>query len=468
MSIIFTYLPFVISLSSGYLLLSLFFYKEKPPFLLHIFLGAGLGFGVSAALTFMSFIVFNKLLAPFVIALNLSVLVALACVCLFLTLKNFNLQKLNNKQFLFDLLQLLALLALSIPLWYQAHFYAYGGWDAWSTWNLKAKFMFLGGEHWQNLFDPLLWRSSPHYPLLLPLINVWGWSFLSEPLYKVPVFTSYCFTLMTVGLVFASLRRLIKTPYSFLAALVLMTSPSYLKIGFSQYCDIVLSFYLLASFVCLILAKTENKISYLVLAGLFIGLLGCTKPEGLIAAIIVTFLASFYLIFSKTLVDRKKALGSFWLSLVLASLPIIIFQIFYAPSNQTFINGLISKSHPVTYLRFKTIFAFFFLETLAPIFCTWYYFKNGVFDAAVMKWNGLWLFLLAGLLLSRGRCFNRRTIIIPLFLLVYVSIIIFYYFLNTYFKIDWWLQVTLHRILFSILPLFLFWVFYSLWQEHKT
>jgi len=26
-------------------------------------------------------------------------------------------------------------------------------------------------EKWQNIFDPLLWRSSPHYPLLLPLIN---------------------------------------------------------------------------------------------------------------------------------------------------------------------------------------------------------------------------------------------------------------------------------------------------------
>jgi hypothetical protein len=70
---------------------------------------------------------------------------------------------------------LLTLGFLAVPLAISAHYYPLGGWDAWSCWSLKAKFIFLGQENWKDVLSPGLWRSNTHYPLLWPLINVWFW-----------------------------------------------------------------------------------------------------------------------------------------------------------------------------------------------------------------------------------------------------------------------------------------------------
>ena len=43
------------------------------------------------------------------------------------------------------------------------------GWeDAWGMWNLKARFLFRGGENWRNTFSNVLFWTSRDYPLLRP------------------------------------------------------------------------------------------------------------------------------------------------------------------------------------------------------------------------------------------------------------------------------------------------------------
>lgn len=39
----------------------------------------------------------------------------------------------------------------------------HGGWDAWAVWNLKARFVFRGGEAWTNVFSP---SSTGRIPII--------------------------------------------------------------------------------------------------------------------------------------------------------------------------------------------------------------------------------------------------------------------------------------------------------------
>ncbi|OGX05947.1 MAG: hypothetical protein A2Z88_02625 [Omnitrophica WOR_2 bacterium GWA2_47_8] len=177
-----------------------------------------------------------------------------------------------------------------------------------------------------------------------------------------------------------------------------------------------------------------------------IGFLSFSKSEGTVAALLVTLLTGPYLLWSKKQ-DKsllKKKFISYLLGFTATFLPTILFQVFYSPGNQTFINGFFSIENPSTIARLKMILAFLIVEL-----------QSG-------KWQGIWLLFFIGLILSKGKCFERSIRLIPLFLFGYLFIICFYYYLNTYFKIAWWLQVSLHRILFSLLPVMAFWVFYSL------
>lgn len=448
-------LPFVFSYLLGHLLLALLFRNDrKLDSLTHFFLAGGLGLGMSSIISFYSFLItdlFNKI---FVLSVHALLLFSFCCILLLQKKKPSSLlNKGAPESKIKSLLFFVFLSVLFIPVWIQSKFYPMGGWDAWSVWNFKAKFLFLSMGEWKNLFDVRLWRTSPHYPLLLPLINIWGWTFAKSPSSFVPQLTSVVFTFLVAGLLFSTLKSFTKNAFSLFAPLLLITLPFYNTLATSQYCDIVLSYYCLASVYCLIMTIHLNKSSYAFLAGVFTGMLAFTKPEGLIASLLLLAigLTQFLLFERKKIQLKTKRAPLLFLSLgaLLAFLPSIFFKSFCSPGNQTFINGFMSESNPVSLYRLKMIFAFLLLEL-----------KSG-------KWNGIWILLVLGLVLSKGRCFSKTTSLIPFFAFTYVTVVLFYYFLNTYFLIDWWLSVTLSRILFSLLPILLFWMFASLWKGDK-
>jgi len=407
------YLPYVISLLLGYFLIALIFrQRNKISFFLHIFLAGGLGLGLSGHMTFLSFVIFDQLNPAFIIITNLVLLGLFLGTHLYLGLKNkefgLTFKNLHWKPFI----PIIVLILVAVPLWIHSHFYAFGGWDAWSTWNLKAKIMFLGGTHWKNLFDPLLWRASPHYPLLLPSIINWGWLFVNETTHRAPVFTAFTFSFMTVGLLYLSLKRITKSIYAILTPIALLTLPLFIKLSFSQYSDILVSYYLLASVFCLIMAKVENIKPYSFLSGLFIGLMGFAKSEGLLAAGILIALVIPYIYWKNNSQDKKKLVGLFLLGAALTLIPTALFYLFYSPGNQTVIDGLSSPTKPVTLFRAKLIGSFYIMELISP------------------KWNGLWIILFVGILVSKLRSLKPDLIIIPIFLTGYFLVIMNLQFLT--------------------------------------
>ena len=53
----------------------------------------------------------------------------------------------------------------------------HGRWDAWLIWNMHARFLYRGGDHWREAFASGLDWSHWDYPLLLPLSIARGWTY---------------------------------------------------------------------------------------------------------------------------------------------------------------------------------------------------------------------------------------------------------------------------------------------------
>ena len=170
------------------------------------------------------------------------------------------------------------------------------GWDAFAIWNLHARFLFRGGDQWRDGFGPLIPWSHPDYPLLLPAAVAHFWTYLGRETQAVPAVIGLVFTFSTVALLFSALLILRGPMHAMLAAIALLTTPTFIEQGTWQYADVPLSFFFLATVALLCLhddrlreGVAERFPSLLVLAGLAAGLGAWCKNEGVLflAAIIV-------------------------------------------------------------------------------------------------------------------------------------------------------------------------------------
>jgi len=158
----------------------------------------------------------------------------------------------------------------------------HGGWDAWAIWNLRARFLFRGGEYWRDAFSPLLSEIHPDYPLLLPGLVARGWTYLGRDAVSFPAAVAVFYTLSTIGMLASSLAILRGSSQGILAGVVLACTPVFLVHGASQYADVPFGYYLLATFSLLHLSKSSGSRRAVSLAGFTAGLACWTKNEGVI------------------------------------------------------------------------------------------------------------------------------------------------------------------------------------------
>jgi hypothetical protein len=162
----------------------------------------------------------------------------------------------------------------------------HGGWDAFAIWNLHARFFFRSGNQWSDGLSPLIPWSHPDYPPLLPaaIANLWTYAGHETP--AVPAFIGLAFAFSTLGVLYFSLVRLRGHNTARLGFITLATTPFFIEQGASQYADVPLSFFFLASVALLSLyahhAHDGAARGFLVLAGLAIGFAAWTKNEGLL------------------------------------------------------------------------------------------------------------------------------------------------------------------------------------------
>ncbi len=379
--------------------------------ILAFFLGAALGLGINGAIVFFARLVLGCVIPWVPVAIS----------CLFLGVGLWLNRRTLKLKHIFEW-QGFALLALiGIFIYLEAGHYPLGGWDAWSCWNLKAKFIYLGQERWKDIFDPILWRSNTQYPLLLPCINVWFWD-LTGGHPGGPLFLAGAFYILTAGLLLFGLRHF---GTHWLPALILTAAtfllPFNITLGASQYSDILVGLYLLCAFICLWADEP-------VLMGVFLGFLSFTKTEGMVAALI---LAGLMMWRYRTNCVWLRRFGA---ALTVAGIPTLWFTLFMAPPNEAFINGLTSAKKPSDLGRLTTILTFLYKEVIN------------------FKWNGLLLLWLAGIVAFRNTVLEGKVKTFVAFFVSFFVVLLAYYQINTFFEISWWLDNTLSRVIFALLP----------------
>lgn len=436
-------LAILISLAQGYFLLRLLLPLSRPRLAWMLVAGLLVGFGISAEIAFMSLLLFNQLVIPFVIMTNTALAILLGILA----------ARKSSSQDLFPIKEfdktdgcaLLALVLLTVPAIIHASIYPYGGWDAWSCWNLKAQMIYTGGEAWRNMFDPILWRSNTAYPLLLPLINTWLWCFGSSPEPSVPLAVSCLITFLVAGLLFFSLKELTQRLWAILAPAWLLSIVFIVKLASSQYSDLLVGTFFLLALAAFFLYEQRRKIGFLHLALIALGLMSFTKSEGLVLSLIaLTGMTLVIAVRKETRSATAPAIRGFIITALLAFLVSAVFQIFFAPQSTTFINGLTSAEKATSLERLWAVAVFFGMEMISP------------------KWNGLWLLSATGLLLGWKKSLTGRRWIIPAIIAGYLAVICGVYWINTFFEIIWWLGTTLNRILFALTPSIIFWLFLSI------
>jgi hypothetical protein len=168
----------------------------------------------------------------------------------------------------------------------------HGQWDAWAIYNLRARF--LATSAWRDGFSLLLYRSHPDYPLLLPGFIASVWRATGERDLLAPAAAAFLFTFGTGGLLVSAVAALKGRAAGFLAGIALMGTPYFIEHGASQYADVPVSFFILATLALLALQDQQwpKATGLSVLAGSTAGMCAWTKNEGLLLiAVLVPFRA---------------------------------------------------------------------------------------------------------------------------------------------------------------------------------
>ncbi len=162
-----------------------------------------------------------------------------------------------------------------------------GEWDAFSIWNLRARFLAGGAETWRYAVSgqasgKLVGASHPGYPLLLSASAARLWTLTGDTSSGAPAVLSLLFTLATIGLLFGAMAWLRAESAALLASLVLLATEGFVSQAALQYADIPLSFFILDTVALLAYASGRQwPAGVLILAGLSAGLAAWSKNEGL-------------------------------------------------------------------------------------------------------------------------------------------------------------------------------------------
>ena len=206
-----------------------------------------------------------------------------------------------------------------------------GGWDAFSIWNLRARFL-LHPETWKYAVTALPVGTHMEYPLLLSSLVARGWIYAGSVSPMVPIATALVFAVGLVMLLVSALSLARGASIGLLAGIVLLANPSLMDQAPSQYADVPLAFYFLAALALIVLGgESARPGRYLSLAGIFAGLAAWTKNEG--ALLVLALAAALFVGAWRSAGWRSAArqAGIFLLGALPGLLLVLWFKMAFAP-----------------------------------------------------------------------------------------------------------------------------------------
>ena len=346
-------LALLISVATGFLLTCVLWPAGKGfrgSIGLRLSLGVGLGLGVSSCVYFLCLILFGPSVTTFV-GVDLVVLVCLAVVFghSFMTSQDAPGPAAppsgdgRPRASGFLMVGLLVLIVLGVVSFAtMVSMKPHGDWDAYVSWNLRARFLFRGEALWHRAFSPLISRACPGYPVFLPCLVARCWHYAYRDMVAAPIAVAALFTAGVAALGMSALWVLRGRTQGLLGAAALLGTPWLLMHGTAQYADVPMAFFFLGTIVLVTLADRfpESRRGLLVLAGFMCGLAVYTKHEGLLFLLGLVIVAVVWLVRSG---DRKACLrriGAFAAGLALPLLLFVYLKTVLAPKANYMVAGI--------------------------------------------------------------------------------------------------------------------------------
>lgn len=406
--------------------------------ILKIFLAFGLIAGFSSCFSLLSLSLFNGF-ALSVAELPLLILIGV----IYIRRRRFRFQTLSIAAHLsfFDVALYLSMVGFAVSFCNWTLQSPHGNWDAWAIWNLRARFLHRGGDHWRDMFSEAFEGRHSDYPLLLPAMIAKSWHYLGTESVVVPVLWALLFAVGVAAFLFAGLSILRGWKQACLGTSVLLATPFFAQHAASQYADIPLMFYLLGTLVLLSLGVERGRDKFLFIAGLFCGFAAWTKDEGMLFVLCVMLGWSIYAIRNRTLFSNQTALIA--LGIFPGLLTSLLFK-FYAQEA----GGIYKLSEMVDRLshisRYWMVLVALMKESVR--FSGWFY--------------GFPLVLLIYLFIVGIRPISKRLpekLTLTVLLMMLAGYILIY--LITPHPLGWQLATSLKRLLLQLWPAFLFFFF---------
>lgn len=320
-----------------------------------------------------------------------------------------------------------------------------GEWDAVAIWNMKAKFLFLGGKDWKVLFSPAMMSSHLAYPLMLPFFVAHSWLYMGD--------ISQVHALLAQNLILAALLTslfvfvtVISNQFLGLVAVSsVMLSRWFTRHASWQYSDLLLGLWILQATFPLFYFYTRGRVMVgsVLLSAVCAGTACLVKNEGCLWML-------SYCVFAVVLFVRTRERPLLWA----IATAILCFTASRQWLNRfsDFENSLFTSDSLTLEVITSKLLDYGRVETVVKVFV------DLIFDFE--RWGAApFLFSILTILLILMGLVSARTalvLIVPLFvqLLGYVGV----YWLTPY-NLAWHLKFSADRLLLHIYPLYFLMIF---------
>jgi hypothetical protein len=326
---------------AGFCLARFLFPASTRPSLHNVFLfslGAGLGIAIASCIYFFCLALAGP--KPVVMASTGAVAAVLA-IALGITAKPRGNELLwapgpPSPWYLTGLFLLAAAIAACMFVFYALN-KPHGEWDAWSIWNLRARFLFRSGESWKDTFSNQVPWSHPDYPLLIPAAVALCWTIAGSESTAAPAGIAFLFTLSAAGLLISSIGILRGRTQALIAGILALGTASFVQIGGMQYADIPLCFFILATLSLFCLQdRYPGDLRFSAAAGLAAGFAAWTKNEGVLFVVTVLVARAIALRRSRQPVVVARHFLHVAAGLLLPLAVVSFFKLRYAPAGELF------------------------------------------------------------------------------------------------------------------------------------
>ena len=331
----------------------------------------------------------------------------------------------------------------------------HGTFDSWTIWNYRARWMFKGGDQWLYVFARVSMGDKPDYPLLLTGSIFRMWKILEKDYVAVPIILATMFTFGSILMLFFSIAELRGKNQGYLAVMFMFISTQFFNVGSYQYADVPLAFFILSTLILMSLQDNCPKLSVRIafLTGLTASCAAWTKNEGLLFLVLVG-LIRFIGQLGKT--DGSKLMKEFFsflsgLALVVGTL--IHFKLNFAPANDLVNQDNLEKLG--TYLFDTDRYLLVLTAILKKIFT----FNEGII------WLMIVYLLISGFDRSR---FPDKRILSYLILMFLMLCGYFFSYLISPHDVEWHIGSSIRRLVIQLWPSWVFLFFYCVKGPEKS